>query len=54
MKSPTGPKTGSARVIRGGAWSIDADYCRSAFRRWILPSNRGSGLGFRLARRVQK
>jgi formylglycine-generating enzyme required for sulfatase activity len=38
-------------VIRGGAWSIDAEYCRSAFRDyWRDPGLRDINLGFRLAR----
>lgn len=48
---PSEPKTtGSSRVIRGGSWSIDAVYCRSAFRSWNVPGLRISSLGFRIAR----
>ncbi len=54
MKNPTGPKTGLHREVRGGAWGSVADNCRSADRLGWYPGNRGSILGVRLARRVQK
>ena len=41
---------GSIRVHRGGSWSSPARGCRSAFRGRSLPSDRGSGLGLRVAR----
>jgi formylglycine-generating enzyme required for sulfatase activity len=50
--NPSGPSTGSYRVFRGGAFGSTADYCRSAFRNYWLPSDRGSNLGFRLSRTV--
>ena len=50
--NPTGPATGSFRVIRGGSWSNGAGGCRSAFRDDGLPSFRLSYLGFRLSRTV--
>ena len=34
---PPGPRAGSARVIRGGAWYSDARDCRSAFRYADVP-----------------
>jgi formylglycine-generating enzyme required for sulfatase activity len=38
------------RVVRGGAWWFDPQFCRSAYRfRW-RPANRGVVLGFRLLR----
>ncbi len=40
----------AARVIRGGSWSYDPRYLRSAFRYWSSPTLRGDILGFRLAR----
>ena len=45
---PTGPATGSSRVIRGGSWDSDARNCRSANRFRSEPVNRLSNLGFRL------
>jgi len=48
-EDPAGPATGSFRVGRGGSWSSDPWYCRSAFRRKIPPDDRYNFLGFRLA-----
>ncbi len=45
-----GPKSGSARVLRGGSWGSFAEYCRSASRLNRSPGLRHSGLGFRLSR----
>ena len=45
---PTGPTTGTTRVIRGGSWRSDALYCRCAFRHYS-PSYRNNYLGVRLA-----
>ena len=52
QRNPSGPETGSVRVIRGGSWNGDAGGCRSAFRDWGDPGYRNDDLGFRLARRV--
>ena len=35
---PTGPTSGSARVVRGGGWSIDDYDCRVAYRYTGYPS----------------
>jgi formylglycine-generating enzyme required for sulfatase activity len=43
---------GSYRVIRGGGWSLDARYCRSATRLRSRPDIRDYDLGFRLSRSV--
>jgi formylglycine-generating enzyme required for sulfatase activity len=51
VTDPTGPKTGSHRVNRGGGWSNTSGYCRSAYRTWNPVADRGSDLGFRLALR---
>jgi formylglycine-generating enzyme required for sulfatase activity len=45
---PSGPATGSDRVNRGGCWSGDASFCRSAFRNGFRPSYTLSYLGFRV------
>jgi formylglycine-generating enzyme required for sulfatase activity len=47
--NPTGPSTGTNRVIRGGCWSNYALICRSAYRYDLSPDGIGSGIGFRLA-----
>ncbi|MDR3236269.1 MAG: SUMF1/EgtB/PvdO family nonheme iron enzyme [Prevotellaceae bacterium] len=48
--NPTGPSTGSSRMIRGGGWNYYASNCRVAFRINSAPSISYSILGFRLAR----
>lgn len=45
---PTGPLTGSDRVLRGGAWSNKAELCRSAHRLNAPPEIHSSGFGFRI------
>ncbi len=47
---PTGPETGSARVLRGGSWFSYARYCRSADRYGIASGYRSAFIGFRLVR----
>jgi formylglycine-generating enzyme required for sulfatase activity len=46
---PVGPRSGSARVFRGGSYAYPAGACRPASRNWLAPSYRDNGLGFRLA-----
>ena len=48
VENPSGPKTGSFRVYRGGCWCLSAEYCRSAFRSRGIPGSRSSSFGFRL------
>ncbi len=50
VTDPSGLSSGSSRVFRGGSWSFDARYCRSAYRGGYGPGPRGYPLGFRLAR----
>ena len=47
---PKGPFSGTYRVLRGGYWSIYAQYCRSATRDYMTPGYRHNGIGFRLVR----
>lgn len=49
-KDPTGPSSGSYRVLRGGSWTYNPQYCRVANRDYDAPGNRVSITGFRLAR----
>lgn len=48
VTDPTGPATGSYRVIRGGSWGGTPRHCRSAIRLHDSPGSRGSGYGFRV------
>ena len=48
VENPTGPNSGSPRVIRGGCWFSNARYCRSAARADDSPGDRGGNVGFRL------
>ena len=36
---PTGPNSGSVRVIRGGGWCNDTSYCRASNRHCYAPGN---------------
>jgi formylglycine-generating enzyme required for sulfatase activity len=48
--NPTGPETGSKRLLRGGHWSSNSTECLCAFRSGVNPSNATSYIGFRIAR----
>ena len=43
---------GTNRVLRGGSWFNDANYCRSAKRARFTPDFRNTIIGFRLARSI--
>ncbi|MBR5117526.1 MAG: SUMF1/EgtB/PvdO family nonheme iron enzyme [Muribaculaceae bacterium] len=47
--NPTGPASGSSRVLRGGAWSSDASDCRVSNRISKAPDNSNNFFGLRLA-----
>ena len=49
VTDPTGPSSGSNRVVRGGSWVNDAWSARSAVRLWFDPGVRYCTLGFRPA-----
>lgn len=51
--NPTGPASGSYRVLRGGAWIVNAGNCRVAIRRYLLPYDRDLDIGFRVCRTVR-
>ena len=46
---PTGPTSGSYRVLRGGGFRSSATSCRVAYRSYSSPSNVDYEIGFRLA-----
>ena len=48
--NPTGPTTGSLRLLRGGRWSDISYDCRASWRYYNLPSGGSYGDGFRAAR----
>ncbi|NTW63339.1 MAG: formylglycine-generating enzyme family protein [Chlorobiaceae bacterium] len=49
VENPTGPISGSHRVLRGGSWRTDARNCRSAYRANDDPPDyRNLNVGFRL------
>ena len=49
ITNPEGPKSGSYRVLRGGAWTSIGRYCRSAYRNRNSPDYLRNDVGFRLA-----
>ena len=48
-RNPTGPESGSTRVLRGGSWGASQDFVRSAYRGGNTPDNRNNSIGFRCA-----
>ncbi len=46
--NPTGPASGSYRVLRGGGWAGGPSYLRSAARVHGSPTPRSRNLGFRV------
>ena len=49
VQDPKGPDNGTLRVVRGGSWGSDPEFCRVAARYGHSPVIRGINLGFRLA-----
>jgi formylglycine-generating enzyme required for sulfatase activity len=48
--NPTGPGSGSYRVLRGGSWFSSSTSCRASTRNYGTPDSRSSYVGFRVAR----
>lgn len=50
VHDPAGPASGSARVLRGGAWNNNRrrSACRTAYRNRNDPANFNNNIGFRL------
>lgn len=46
--NPTGPSTGSRRVLRGGSWCYYASRCRVSYRNSNTPGGRGGIIGVRV------
>jgi formylglycine-generating enzyme required for sulfatase activity/serine/threonine protein kinase len=51
-KDPTGPTSGSFRVLRGGSWDLSTRYARSAVRGRLVADYRSRNNGFRLVREL--
>ena len=49
VDDPSGPTTGSYRVLRGGCWRDDDWMCESAYRHVLVPGGRDVNLGLRVA-----
>ncbi len=51
VTNPTGPATGSFRLLRGGGWYFYSYFCRGSQRvDWNSPGDAGYVIGFRVAR----
>jgi formylglycine-generating enzyme required for sulfatase activity len=52
--NPTGPATPQTyRVLRGGSWGLNPEFCRSAFRLYSPPKTRDYRIGFRIVSPAQ-
>lgn len=48
--NPTGPTSGTYRIVRGGSWNDRESFCRVSYRGSAAPNVRSDGIGFRLVR----
>ena len=48
--NPRGPASGFFRVIRGGSWDDQPDFCRVALRNAATPENMSNNFGLRVVR----
>lgn len=46
--NPSGPSSGSSRVVRGGGWTSQDGWLMSAVRDWVDPGDGSVDLGFRV------
>ena len=46
--NPTGPSSGTYRVLRGGSWNYNVRLCRVSYRSYLNPANRINYCGLRL------
>jgi formylglycine-generating enzyme required for sulfatase activity len=53
QKNPTGPVSGTMRVVRGGSWYSDAGRLRCAVRDGVDPFGRSCYVGFRLCQDIK-
>jgi formylglycine-generating enzyme required for sulfatase activity len=51
--NPPGPKTGTRRVVRGGAWGTNLENIYATTRSGFPPNATSAGLGFRCAMDVR-
>ena len=49
-RNPLGPDSGRVRVLRGGSWFNNPEYCRVANRYYTDPLDRSTDFGFRVVR----
>ena len=49
---PTGPKSGTRKVFKGGSWYTNANYCRSTYHYGYPPDSRDISIGFRIVREL--
>jgi formylglycine-generating enzyme required for sulfatase activity len=49
VSNPTGPPTGTEKILRGCNWYFQPAYCRGAARPFVSPDTRYDYLGFRCA-----
>jgi len=50
--NPTGPTSGTLKILRSGYWYDSPDYCKSAYRFSFYPASAGSSGGFRAVKIV--
>jgi formylglycine-generating enzyme required for sulfatase activity len=53
-QNPSGPTSGSRRVLRGGSWGSDASYVRVSDRTGSYPGGWSSNVGLRCVREVDR